>query len=228
MTEASTVHTLHTTTPESRTNRLQDPSIAEHVSTVEPSVAPESADESELLELVTAVHRNVDHHNLHLYVRTHNWNARHSEVELDLRHHQKHERQGLQELELHDHRSVQNHHGQPHLTDPRKLPRGPPNDRANSGPIMVVNKPPAATLLRIPLAVPPAIGELEVHDPWTAEPFDESPAWMSSSARAPSHPPARRPPHFFRRGKCEKTLAKALHAKLRKEGDATPGSGRKS
>ena len=40
--------------------------------------------------------------------------------------------------------------------------------------------------------------------PWTADPFDQSSAWMSSSARAPSHPPARRPPHFFPTGKSVK------------------------
>ena len=63
--------------------------VAEHVSTVEPSVAPE--------EYPTKVNCS----NLSLRFTgtsttiTCTWNVRHSEVELDLRHHQKHEQQGL-------------------------------------------------------------------------------------------------------------------------------------
>ena len=44
------------------------------------------------------------------------------------------------------------------------------------------------------------------------------PAWMSSSARAPSHSNSRRPPHFFRAVKrAKKPLTQPHHAKLRME-----------
>ena len=89
------------------------------------------------------------------------------------------------------------HHG--HIPGP---PTGPPGNACRHAK--------AENLLHHVL-LNPVLGEnLEDEHRGPGQAFDESSAWMSSSVRAHSHPPARRPPHFFPQGKVRETL-QTLH-----------------
>ena len=145
-------------------------------------------------------------------VRTRNWNVQHSEVELDLRHHRSMNNKDCRSMSCMITGASTTSTANPTFTRnrPTEAPTGPPYDRANPAPIiLVVKQPPATTVLhRIPLAPPPAIAVLKVLDV-TSSPSPTTSHLMRaqrgcSSARAPSHPPARRPLHFFPTGRSAK------------------------